>query len=259
MFYFLPLLIILGLAFPGILILFAPAGLVLIGAIRGWGMRNRNQPKLQPPKLSLEAKIWKYLRFRFSDIEGWDWAVPDEKEQFVQNKKADIVIRFQDGAVIPYVLFEKDDRYGIMNKPEDFTGVNTIRFTVVPNSIDPPVNPDPIPQSDPADPDDFVEDNTVDEPAPEPHIHHGRPEPMPIDYSMLAFEWVTAHVSDISEQLSIAMDVGESECLLGASLLPKKEAWDCVAKELEVACDLNAEVTELGIVISQKDQDVKAS
>lgn len=267
MIFFLALGLILMLAIPGLSIAFIPA-VAVMGLPFLLFRRGKTNTKTGAPEPSLEKLIWLCIKRQYPDAIQWEWANGTQKDKFLSEGSADIIITNWDYSVKQFVLSQSDGHFWIDEKVEGFSGVKIISFGTIPTDIDtnptdpapdpnPDHTPDPTPdpkpdhKPDPVDNDPIPEDN---KPAPAPRLHHGKPKPMPVDYSALAFEWVTAHVSDISEQLSIALDAGEEACLLDASFLPKQEAWNAVAEELRIACDLDAEVKEIGIVIAQKQE-----
>lgn len=260
MIFFLALGLVLCLAIPGILIVFIPAGIALVIPFVLF-RRKKNKTKTTLPELSLEGRVWQCIKRQYPDAIQWEWANGTQKSRLQNEGQADIVITNWDYSIKQFVLFTSENRFWIEEKVDGFSGIKRINFGTIPSDPDTvDSTPDPAPQNDPVSVVESADSTTEkekpknkkDAPVPAPRVHHGRPAPMPIDYSALAFEWVTAHLAEISEQLSIALDAGENSCLLDSGFLPKQEAWKNVAEELNIACDLDTEITDIGIVISQK-------
>lgn len=248
MILFLGVSLVLGLAFPGILILFAPTVFKLFMTVA----ETKKTKNVQQPELSLDAKIWPYIKKSLPEAVMFDFSLHNGREKLREDGETDITVKMLDGTIKPYVLFyyQAGEReiFGLRDKKMNDFSRTKIHFFTVPNTTD-PVSTLPPPVTEPQEP---------EEPAPVPRTHSERPADLPVDYSAMAFEWVNAHIPEISEQLSMALEAGEDACLLDDSFLPKREAWNCVADELKNLCDLESEIKEIGIVVFQK-QDVEVA
>ena len=56
---------------------------------------------------------------------------------------------------------------------------------------------------------------------------------MPVNYELVAFEWVEDHISYLSDQCNEAIARGDDRFVIPASVLPVKESWPAVCAELE--------------------------
>lgn len=54
----------------------------------------------------------------------------------------------------------------------------------------------------------------------------------PVNYSLVAFQWVEDHILTLNEQCNEAIAQGQDTFLIPAEKLPEKEAWDCICEEL---------------------------
>ena len=89
-----------------------------------------------------------------------------------------------------------------------------------------------------------TEDNTEDEDEDD-----SDDEPMPINYELMAFEWVEANLIGLNERCNEAIGEGKDELLITEDELPVKDSWDCICKELKRADIENLEMVPEGIKI----------
>ncbi len=57
-------------------------------------------------------------------------------------------------------------------------------------------------------------------------------EPVPVNYGLIAFEWVEAHIMDLNVKLNDALAQGLKEYIIPAEELPMHECWEAIADEL---------------------------
>lgn len=57
-------------------------------------------------------------------------------------------------------------------------------------------------------------------------------EPVPVNYGLIAFEWVEAHIMDLNVKLNDALAQGQKEYIIPAEELPMHECWEAIADEL---------------------------
>ncbi len=81
----------------------------------------------------------------------------------------------------------------------------------------------------------------------------------PINYDLIAFEWVDAHILELNTRLNEIVAEGKEHLLLAPEELPAKEAWDKLCTELLRADIPDVEMTEDGIKIYIKPQRQKGN
>lgn len=74
-------------------------------------------------------------------------------------------------------------------------------------------------------------------------------EPIPVNYELMAFEWVEANLIGLNERCNDAIGEGKEELLIPEEELPVKESWECICKELKRADIENLEMVPEGIKI----------
>lgn len=57
-------------------------------------------------------------------------------------------------------------------------------------------------------------------------------EPVPVNYGLIAFEWVEAHVMELNDRINDAIAQGKSECLITEEELPVRDSWPAIIEEL---------------------------
>lgn len=82
-------------------------------------------------------------------------------------------------------------------------------------------------------------------------------KPQPVNYELIAFEWVEAHICELNERLNDIIGNGNSEIILTDKELPVSESWASVCKELERVGIPFAECVENGIKIKLKQGTAK--
>lgn len=75
-------------------------------------------------------------------------------------------------------------------------------------------------------------------------------EPVPVNYELLAFEWVEAHVIELNDRCNEAIGQGKSELILMSEELPTSESWGNICTELKRAGLEEVEVITDGIKIN---------
>lgn len=75
-------------------------------------------------------------------------------------------------------------------------------------------------------------------------------EPVKVNYELLAFEWVEAHIFEINERCNDAIGEGKKELLLVSEELPVPESWSAICEELKRAELSDVAITEDGIKIN---------
>ena len=74
--------------------------------------------------------------------------------------------------------------------------------------------------------------------------------PMPVNYELVAFEWVEDHISYLSDQCNEAIARGDDRFVIPASVLPVKESWPAVCAELEKHDFTDTEPMDDGVAIA---------
>ncbi len=77
-------------------------------------------------------------------------------------------------------------------------------------------------------------------------------EPIPVNYGLIAFEWVEAHVMDLNDHINDAISQGLSEYLITEEELPVRESWAAIIEELGRQDIENATEDPHGIKINIK-------
>lgn len=76
-----------------------------------------------------------------------------------------------------------------------------------------------------------------EETAAEPEHSENEPEaetePVPVNYELLAFEWVDAHVLELNGRCNECLANGETELILSADDLPDSKSWENICAELK--------------------------
>lgn len=75
-------------------------------------------------------------------------------------------------------------------------------------------------------------------------------EPIKVNYELLAFEWVEAHIFEINDRCNDAIGEGRSELRLTSEELPVQESWNAICEELKRAELSDVMITEDGIKIN---------
>ena len=57
--------------------------------------------------------------------------------------------------------------------------------------------------------------------------------PPPVNYDLLAFEWVEAHLLDLNRRINEAIGLGKKTVVLMAAELPVPESWNAICTELK--------------------------
>lgn len=57
-------------------------------------------------------------------------------------------------------------------------------------------------------------------------------DPIPVNYGLLAFEWVEAHIMDLNDRINDAIAHGKTEYVISEEELPTRESWSAIAEEL---------------------------
>ena len=77
-------------------------------------------------------------------------------------------------------------------------------------------------------------------------------EPVPVNYGLIAFEWVEAHIMDLNVKLNDALAQGKTEYLITEEELPVRESWAAIIEELGRQDIENATEDPHGIKINIK-------
>ena len=77
-------------------------------------------------------------------------------------------------------------------------------------------------------------------------------KPIPVNYGLIAFEWVEAHVMDLNDHINDAIAQGLSEYLITEEELPVRESWAAIIEELGRQDIENATEDPHGIKINIK-------
>lgn len=76
--------------------------------------------------------------------------------------------------------------------------------------------------------------------------------PIPVNYELIAFEWVEAHIMDLNERINDAIAQGQAECVIPEEELPTRESYAAIIEELGRQDIENAEEDPHGIKIKFK-------
>lgn len=76
--------------------------------------------------------------------------------------------------------------------------------------------------------------------------------PMPVNYELIAFEWVEAHIMDLNDRINDAIAQGKTEYLILEEELPSRESYAAIIEELGRQDIENAEEDPHGIKINFK-------
>lgn len=82
----------------------------------------------------------------------------------------------------------------------------------------------------------------------------GTQEDLPVDYGLIAFEWVEAHILELNDRCNEAIAQGTSEFLIPNGELPEKESWQDICRELIRSGLENPECCGSGIIIKFKQE-----
>lgn len=74
--------------------------------------------------------------------------------------------------------------------------------------------------------------------------------PLPVNYELMAFEWVEDHIGYLSDQCNEAIARGDDRFVIPASVLPIKESWSAVCAELEKQDFTGTEPQDDGVAIA---------
>lgn len=77
-------------------------------------------------------------------------------------------------------------------------------------------------------------------------------EPVPVNYDLMAFEWVESHIVSLNERCNEAIGSKKQFLLLEDQELPAKESWNDICKELERSGLEQIRCLENGIQINFK-------
>lgn len=92
----------------------------------------------------------------------------------------------------------------------------------------------------------------VDETEPETEVpvEPKQPQSQPLNYELIAFEWVDAHAMELNERCNEAIAQGASVLVIGAPELPTAESWSDICRELELGGMEDCRYTDAGITIN---------
>lgn len=74
-------------------------------------------------------------------------------------------------------------------------------------------------------------------------------DPLLVNYDLLAFEWVEAHLLDLNGRINEAIGLGQKTVVLRAAELPVPESWNAICTELKRNGLLNVSTDAEGIEI----------
>lgn len=87
---------------------------------------------------------------------------------------------------------------------------------------------------------------------PDVEVKEAEPGEMEVNYGLIAFEWVEAHVLELNARLNEAIAEGETEYLIPAAELPEQDSWQEICLELIRNGLESPECSEAGILIHYK-------
>lgn len=77
-------------------------------------------------------------------------------------------------------------------------------------------------------------------------------EPMPVNYGLIAYEWVEANIMDLNARCNDAIGEGLTSIILQSEELPAKDSWQDLCKELNKAGLEDTQCVTEGIKINLK-------
>lgn len=95
---------------------------------------------------------------------------------------------------------------------------------------------------------------------PEPDIHDTEPEAaeneakseadaVPVNYELLALDWVEGHFGYLNDQSNEAIAMDEDSFIIPEELLPERESWPAICSELSRHDFPEAKITDAGIAV----------
>ena len=152
----------------------------------------------------------------------WVWSEPDAMDRFGQGLPLTILL----------------NRAGGFRKASVLTqNLRFINFTFETVKADAPNGPPPEPDMD---------DGHIDDECPESDV--------PVDYTLIAFEWVEARLLELNNRSNDAIADGQKTLLIPASELPHPDSWPEVCAELTRNGFDGAVVREDGVEVTLPQQ-----
>jgi len=186
----------------------------------------------------LQRRITEHVGSRFPEAR-WVWETPNAYECFTDGLPINIILNraggFLKGTVQVYNLQFKGLSYRTADsgKPEEPHPDPNNEDTIAPE------DPDNEETSTPEGP-DSEDDSTVEDPVD---------STAPIDYSIVAFEWVDTNFQRLNGLCNEKNAVGESTMMIPAEILPLKDSWGCVCLELAESGFTEAVISDDGILV----------
>jgi len=234
------------LVIPGILI--AALRLLYLSAKRAPDKPETTTAPSKPPRLDteqdvvriafgiLQRRITEHVNSRFPEAR-WIWETPNAYECFTDNLPLNIILNraggFLKGTVQVYNLQFKGLSYRTVSpeKSEEPQHDPDGQDPLPPEDTDSEGTPPPVdPNSEDNSPPEDLEDNTA-----------------PIDYSIIAFEWVDANFLRLNGLCNDNIADGESTMMIPADMLPLKDSWGNVCLELARSGFTEAVISDDGI------------
>ena len=164
----------------------------------------------------IQIRITQILQAKYPDVR-WIWENAYAMEDIMAGNKVYVILNRAGGYRRGLVVIRNLHVFDVVfDAPQDQK----------------PVEQTPPPAEEPREPDPASD--TPDEDASEP-------EDIPEDFGLIAFQWVEANVMLLNEQVNEAMGRRENSYLIAADMLPVKESWPEICKEL-AHCDLEGAV-----------------
>ena len=169
----------------------------------------------------IQRRITQILQERFPDAR-WIWENPRAKEDIMAGNPVYVLLNKAGGYRRGHVIIRQLQVFDVVFEEEK------------PQTD--PVNPDPTPTPKPG-------------PVPPVPPTEDADEPMPENFGLIAFNWVEAHVMDLSDRCNEAIAEGLTEYLIPADELPVSESWEEVCKVLIRNDFHGAQCCDEGIII----------
>ena len=165
----------------------------------------------------IQVRITQILQAKYPDVR-WIWENAYAMEDIMAGNKVYVILNRAGGYRRGLVVIRNLHVFDVVfDAPQDQK----------------PVEQTPPPAEEPREPDPASD--TPDEDSSEP-------EEIPEDFGLIAFQWVEANVMLLNEQVNEAMGRRENSYLIAADMLPVKESWPEICKEL-ARCDLEGAVS----------------
>ena len=193
------------------------------------GQTVPNQPDMETMAFMIvQRRITQILRERYPDVR-WIWENPGAKEDLFAGRQLYVLLNRAGGYRRGKVMMQ---------------GLQVFDVEVQETAqADVPI----VTEEEPA-PSVSADEEPIDgEPAEKEE--KSTEAPVREDFGLLAFQWVEAHILDISGQCNEAIASGQHEIFIPENELPVRESWDEICRELSRNELPDTEISETGICI----------